>query len=160
MGYKNPPYVLMNIFMNVVKHKFFLIVKMHTYTWTFSILSLSHGIWYRNIYIYIYIYMAGGPCNSEDIKWWGLTQWDRVTHICVGNLTIIGSDNITWIQNYLNQSWNIVNWTLRNKLLWKLNRNANIFSEENAFEISSAKCPFHLGLNVLMGPHPWRSYSN
>ena len=27
------------------------------------------------------------------IKNWFLTHWGRVTHICVGNLTIIGSDN-------------------------------------------------------------------
>ena len=34
----------------------------------------------------------------------------------------------------LNQCWNIVNWTLRNKLQWNFNRNLNIFIEENAFE--------------------------
>ena len=36
--------------------------------------------------------------------------------------------------HYLNQCWNIVNWTLGNKLQWNLNRNLNIFIEENAFE--------------------------
>ena len=34
----------------------------------------------------------------------------------------------------LNQCWNIVNWTLRNKLLWRLNWNSYIFMQENAFE--------------------------
>ena len=34
----------------------------------------------------------------------------------------------------LNQCWNIVNWTLGNKLQWNFNRNSNIFIEENAFE--------------------------
>ena len=34
---------------------------------------------------------------------------------------------------YLNQCRNIVNWTLRNKLQWNLNRNSNIFIQENAF---------------------------
>ena len=33
---------------------------------------------------------------------------------------------------YLNQCWNIVNWTLRNKLHWNFNRNSNIFIQENA----------------------------
>ena len=36
--------------------------------------------------------------------------------------------------HYLNQCWNIVNWTLRNKLQWTFNRNYNIFIHENAIE--------------------------
>ena len=36
--------------------------------------------------------------------------------------------------HYLNQWWNIVNWTLRNKLQWNFNRNSNIFIQENALE--------------------------
>ena len=46
---------------------------------------------------------------------------------------------------YLNQYWVFVNWTLRNKLQWNLNRNTKIFIHENALKISSAKwrpfCP-------------------
>ena len=67
-----------------------------------------------------------------------LTPWGRVTHICVGKLTIIGSDN------GLSPGWrlaiictkycNIVNLTLRNKLQWNFNRNWNIFIQENVFE--------------------------
>ena len=66
-----------------------------------------------------------------------LTHWGRVTHICVSRLPITGSDNglspgrrqaVIWT------NWNIVNWTLRNKLQWKFNRNSNIFIHENAFE--------------------------
>ena len=34
----------------------------------------------------------------------------------------------------LNQCWEIVNWTLRNKILWNLNQNSYIFIQENAFE--------------------------
>ena len=58
--------------------------------------------------------------------------------MCVGNLTIIGSDNglspgrrQAIIQN---QCWNIVNWTLRNKLQWNFNRNSIIFIQENALQ--------------------------
>ena len=47
-------------------------------------------------------------------------------HICISKLTV-GS-------HYLNQCWDIVNWVLRNKLQWNLNRNLYIFFEENAFE--------------------------
>ena len=36
--------------------------------------------------------------------------------------------------HYLNQCWNIVNWTLSNKFQWNCYRNSNIFSQENAFE--------------------------
>ena len=35
---------------------------------------------------------------------------------------------------YLNQRFNIVNWTLRNKIQWNLNRNYMTFIQENAFE--------------------------
>ena len=36
--------------------------------------------------------------------------------------------------HYLNQRWNIVNMTLRNKLAWSINRKATIFIDENASE--------------------------
>ena len=63
-----------------------------------------------------------------------LTHWGRVTHICVNKLTIIGSDNGLLPSHYLNQCWNNVDWTLRNKLQWNLNRNYFIFFQENAFQ--------------------------
>ena len=68
-----------------------------------------------------------------------LTHWGRMTHICVDNLTIIGSDNglspgrrqaIIWT----NAGILLINWTLRNKLRWNFNRYANIFIQENVFE--------------------------
>ena len=55
-----------------------------------------------------------------------------MTHICVDNLTIIGADQAT--SHNLNQCRNLVNWTLRNKFQWNLNRNSYIFILENAFE--------------------------
>ena len=36
--------------------------------------------------------------------------------------------------HYLNQCWNIVDWTLENKLQWNFNRNIKIFIHENVFE--------------------------
>ena len=36
--------------------------------------------------------------------------------------------------HYLNQCWNIVNWTLRNKLQWNFNPNSYIFIQLNTFE--------------------------
>ena len=36
--------------------------------------------------------------------------------------------------HYLNQCWDVVNWTLRNKLQWNFHRNSYLFIQENAFE--------------------------
>ena len=83
-----------------------------------------------------------------------LTHWCRVAHICFSRL-----DHrwfrlwlVAWSapSHYLNQSLNIVNWTLRNKRQWNFNRNSYIFIHGNAFKISTAKWqPFCLDLNVL-----------
>ena len=68
-----------------------------------------------------------------------LTHWCRM-HTCVRKLIIFGSDNglsvVTWSapSHYLNQHWNYVNWTLRNKLQWNLIRNSYIFIQENIFQ--------------------------
>ena len=54
----------------------------------------------------------------------------------VDKLTIIGSRLVAWTapNHCLNQCWNIVNWTLRNKFQWNFNRNSNISIQENALE--------------------------
>ena len=36
--------------------------------------------------------------------------------------------------HYLSQCWNIVNWMLRIEFQWNINRNSNIFIQENALE--------------------------
>ena len=95
--------------------------------------------------------------------WWFtgpyyLTHWGRVTHICVGNLTIIGSDN------GLSPGWRqAVIWTNAGILLTRtLGTNfSEIFSEVHTFsfkrmhlKMSPVKWrPFCLGLNVLK--HDW-----
>ena len=68
-----------------------------------------------------------------------LTHWGRVAHICVSKINIIGSDNGLSPGRlqaiiYLNQCWNIVNWTLRNKVQWNLNQKSYIFIKENTFQ--------------------------
>ena len=61
-----------------------------------------------------------------------------MTHICVGYLIIIGSDNglspgrrqaIIWTN-----AIGIVNWNLRNKFQWNINQNPYIIIQENPFE--------------------------
>ena len=112
---------------------------------------------------------SGNP-HSNCIAIW--THWGWVTHICVSNLSIIGSDNglITWSasSSYLNQCWNIVKWTLRNKLKWNLNQNSNIFIEENAFEsvvcemsaiLSRPQCVKFVYLWVVLLQYAWLSHN-
>ena len=64
-----------------------------------------------------------------------------MTHICVGNLTIIGSDNvlspgrreaIIWTNDGILLIRPL--YIIRNKLQWNCNRNSNIFIQDNAFE--------------------------
>ena len=66
-----------------------------------------------------------------------LTYWGRVTHICIIDPTIIGSDN-----GLLPGQRQAIIWTNDGVLLigqlgtneWNLNWNVYIFSEENAYE--------------------------
>ena len=67
-----------------------------------------------------------------------LTHLPLVLHICIGEL---GQHWFRWWlvvywvpSHYLNQCYDIVNWTIRNKLQWKLNQNSSIFIQENAFQ--------------------------
>ena len=70
---------------------------------------------------------------------WGdneLTHWGWVTYICMGNLTIIASDDgLSPGQRQANISTNdVINSNLCNKLQWNLKQNSNIFTQEIAFE--------------------------
>ena len=55
--------------------------------------------------------------------------------------------------HFWNQCWDIVNWTLRNKLQWNLKRNAYIFIQENAFENVVWKM-----VAILSGPQCVKSF--
>ena len=62
--------------------------------------------------------------------------------ICIGNLTLIGSDNDLspdQHQAIIRTNAGIVNWTLGNKLQWNINENSNIFIQENVLEIVVCK---------------------
>ena len=88
-------------------------------------------------------------CLVAILGW--LTNWGRVTYACVSKLAIIGSDYWSAPSNYLNQCWNIVNWTLRNKLKWNFSQNSYL---ENPSKISSTKwrpfCPGGDDSNLLV----------
>ena len=81
-----------------------------------------------------------------------LTHWDWGIHLCISKLTTIGSYNgLVRAKPYLNQCWNIVNWTLRNKLQWIFYIEIHTFSFKKIhLKISSRKWhPFCFSLNVL-----------
>ena len=71
--------------------------------------------------------------------------------------------------HYLNQCWNIINWTLRNKLQWNFNRNSNIFIHENALEnvvcemasiLSRPKCVNRIVIKPLRVRGYWQFLSS
>ena len=56
---------------------------------------------------------------NERLGAFALTHLGRLTHICIGNLPIISSDNgLSPLapNHYMNQCWNSVNWAFTNKL--------------------------------------------
>ena len=61
-----------------------------------------------------------------------------MTHICVSKLFHHWFRQwlVAWTapSHYLKQCWNVINWTIRNKPHWNLNRNPYIFFQENAFQ--------------------------
>ena len=62
-----------------------------------------------------------------------LIHWGRVTRICIGNQTIIGSDNgllPSRLQTIIRTNARRVNWILGHKIQWNLNRNSYIFLQE------------------------------
>ena len=90
-----------------------------------------------------------------------LTHWGRVTHVCVGNLTIIGSDNgllpgrrqaIIWTT-----AWTLLIKSLVTSFSEIFNQNSVIFIQENAFEnvVSEAATIFPRPQCVNWLSHHW-----
>ena len=99
-------------------------------------------------------------CDHARIEEWReealqLTHWGRVTHICVGNLTIIGSDNGLSPGRRLAITWTNVGILLIGPLGTNFSEmliEIHTFSFKKIhLKMSSGKWqPFCLGLNVLM----------
>ena len=98
--------------------------------------------------------------DTRDADTWKLIHWSWVTHICVGNLTIIGSDNgLSPDQNL------VIIWTNDGTLLIRpLGTNFgeilieihNILLKKIGWKMMSENCwPFRLGLNVLIPGPPF-----
>ena len=66
---------------------------------------------------------------------WRLEDWKWISNFVPHfPVHLIGSDNGLSSNQYLIQSWNIVDWTLRNKHQWDFNQNAYISIRENSFQ--------------------------
>ena len=113
------------------------------------------GIWYNPI-ILIHSWLINVLMNIwKTMMVPVLTHWGRVTHICVGNFTIIVSDN--GLSPNRRQA---IIWT--NSLILLIRPLGTNFNEilieiltfsfrKMRLKVSSAKCrPFCLGLNVLI----------
>ena len=99
-------------------------------------------------------WLGAGQATSHYLKqWWliyrriyassglnELTHLPLVPHTCIW----VRESGQLWFRywlgtylapsHYLNQWWNIVNWTLRNKLQWNFNQNTKLFIHEDASE--------------------------
>ena len=110
--------------------------------WNLTILGCSH-------FLLVFVLFL------QNMKY-TLTHWGRVMHICIGNLTIIGSDNdfIAWLapSQYLNGGSRILLIVhLGTNFSEILIRNQTFSYKKMRSKVSSAKWwPFCLGLNVLM----------
>ena len=98
-------------------------------------------------------YSIISPVHYSDVTW-AWTHWDRVTHICVSKLTIIGSDN-----GLSPERRQTIIWTNAGILLiGPLGTNfSEILIEILTFSLKKIRlkmlsvkcCSFRLGLNVL-----------
>ena len=118
---------------------------------------------YRNAVHYRYLAVTFSTVSTKYMYWALLTHWGQVTHICVSDLTIIGSDN--GLSPGRRQV--IIRIYAGILLIRPLGTNfSEILIESLLFsfkkmrlKVSSAKrWPFCLGLNVFMPPictHFW-----
>ena len=131
-----------------------------------SLVDTPHkGQWHRALMFSLICAWTNGWANNRDTimliikkKW--VTEFRSPIYRNNSLRPTDASVNLHWLRqwlvawpapsHYLNQRWNIVNWTLRNKLQWNLNRNLYIFIQENTFENVWKWRPFYLGLNELI----------
>ena len=100
-------------------------------------LNWKRVIWHDNN-VFKYFMNTNSQATSSLL----LTHWGRMTHICVGNLTIISSDN--------SLSPDLTG-PLGTKLSEILVEIQTFSLKKIRLKMSSAKwCPFRLGLNVLI----------
>ena len=111
-----------------------------------------------NIKIYLHFPQCSSLNHSRTRMFLALTHWGRVTHICVGKLTIIDSDNGLSPGRHQAIIWTNAGILLIGPLGTNFNEiliGIQTFSfKKMHLKMSSAKWhPFCVGLNVLMNIH-------
>ena len=117
------------------------------------IYGLSNQIWipsiclrYCGILSLVYWCICASPAFSAlhiQVPINSIRPSDAYMHYCVTKLTIIVPDNgfVAWPapSHYVKKCWNIVKSNIRNKFQWNLQRNSNICTQDNAFQMSPGK---------------------
>ena len=88
------------------------------FTWSDQEFNLKHG------QEKLYFIIATSP-RSQCIN--SLRPSDAYVSVILPSLVQIMACRLLGARHYLNQYWNIVNWTLRNKLLWNYIWNSEVF---------------------------------
>ena len=87
--------------------------------------------WMQGVQFYIRSQVQS--LSENLVKYLRQILWMHVIMLLCGISTII-SHHLSAPSHHLNQCWNFVYWTRRNKLQWNFNRNSNIFIKENVFQ--------------------------
>ena len=124
-----------------------------THSWSHMSFTLMHFDTHGYVCLMVHV-QSGAILTRSNISCRALTHWGRVTHICIGNLTTIGSDNglspgrrqaIIWT----NAGMLLIGplWTNFSEILSEI---PTFSFKKMRLKVSSAKRrPFCLGLNVL-----------
>ena len=72
-----------------------------------------------------------GIYHKITLNSWKVYEWFIYASVTLISLVQIMACHLAGTSHYLNQCWNIINWTLRNKLQWNVYRNSCIFIQEN-----------------------------
>ena len=76
----------------------------------------------------LWLFSALATCHTKQFFLvLTLTHWAQVMHICISKLTsLVQIWLVTWSvpRHYLNQCWNIVNWTPSDNLQWNCNQSS------------------------------------
>ena len=94
---------------------------------TCTILLLRNDLW-LSVWLFIHAGFNSSPPSASY-----MLQWTGSALVQIMACHLFSIEPFSW-SHYLNQCWLIVNWTLRNKLQWNLNRNTKLFTHKNASE--------------------------
>ena len=129
-------------------HLYCIWIAIH-YSYTEAIMFLIFGRLPLKMDFMYFLHFMRVEIMCEHRATWENSQWLNCLP-CINILEIKKIDDVIMNQShYLNRHWNIVNWTLSNKLWWNFNRNHAFSFKKMHLKRSAKWWPFCLGLNVL-----------